>query len=233
MAAQRRPDRGRRHLHAKPQQLAPDPLVTPGRVLLGHADDQLLDILVQRWPTGLAMRVGPRAGDQVSVPALQRLRPDEEARPARPGQRTADRGQQRPVGRLELGSGSWRRSTVSWWRSTRSSRSLAASPRASSTSSWTERQTVRYASFDSTRGTSRVGGRWATLPSHERHELAAHRLRPRLRTPQAASRTSWGGSTSTCAPAGAHKSATCLDRACGSASVHSANHRLVKSTRAW
>jgi hypothetical protein len=33
-------------------QLAPDPLVTPGRVLLGHADDQLLDILVQRWPTG-------------------------------------------------------------------------------------------------------------------------------------------------------------------------------------
>ena len=33
--------------------------------------------------------------------------------------------------------------------------------------------------------TSRVGGKRATPPSHDRRELAAHRLRPSLRTPQA------------------------------------------------
>jgi hypothetical protein len=93
MAAQRRP-----------QELTLDPLVTPARILPGQADDQLLDILVQWWPTGLTMRVGPRAGDQASVPTQQRLRPDEEARPAGPGQYAAGRGKQRPVGKLELGS---------------------------------------------------------------------------------------------------------------------------------
>jgi hypothetical protein len=43
VAAQRRADRGRRYLHAKPQQLTLDPLVAPGRVLAGQADDQLLN----------------------------------------------------------------------------------------------------------------------------------------------------------------------------------------------
>jgi hypothetical protein len=38
--------------------------------------------------------------------------------------------------------------------------------------------------FESTRVTSRVGGKRATLPSHDRREPAAHRLRPSLRTPQ-------------------------------------------------
>jgi IS6 family transposase len=33
--------------------------------------------------------------------------------------------------------------------------------------------------------TSRIDGRSATLPSHDRRELVAHRLRPSLRTPQA------------------------------------------------
>jgi hypothetical protein len=39
------------------------------------------------------------------VPAQQRLRCDEETRPAGSGQRAADRSEQHPVGRFELGTG--------------------------------------------------------------------------------------------------------------------------------
>jgi hypothetical protein len=77
----------------------------PARVLPGQADDQLLQLLVERGSPGSAVRVGPGAGDQPPVPAQQRLRPDEEARPAGSGQRTADGGEHSAVGRFE--SGSW------------------------------------------------------------------------------------------------------------------------------
>jgi hypothetical protein len=42
-------DGGGRDLHAKPQQLALDALVAPAAILSGQADDQLPEILVQRW----------------------------------------------------------------------------------------------------------------------------------------------------------------------------------------
>jgi hypothetical protein len=87
--------------------------------------------------------VGPGAGDQPPVPAQQRLWLHEEARPAGPGQHAADRGEQRPVGGLQPESWDLAARTVSWWRSTRISRSLAASPRAISLSSWMERHSVR------------------------------------------------------------------------------------------
>jgi hypothetical protein len=64
-----RADRGGRDTNTKTHQLALDALVAPGRVLPGQPDDQLLDVLVKRWPAGLAMRVGPGAGDQSAVPA--------------------------------------------------------------------------------------------------------------------------------------------------------------------
>jgi hypothetical protein len=105
MAAPGGADHRRRDAHAKVEQLALDALVTPARVLPGQADDQLLDSLVQRWPAGLAMRVGPRPGDQPPLPAQQRLGRDEEARPAGAGQHAADCGEQRPVGGLEPGRG--------------------------------------------------------------------------------------------------------------------------------
>jgi hypothetical protein len=101
VAAECRADRGRRHLHAKPLELSFDPLVAPSRVLLGEADDQLLHLLIQRWPTGLAVRVGPRPGDQPPMPAQQRLGLHEEDRPAGSGQDAADRGEQRPIGGVE------------------------------------------------------------------------------------------------------------------------------------
>jgi hypothetical protein len=54
-----------------------------------------------------------------------------------------------------LGRGTWRRRTVSCWRRTRISRSLAVSPRASNTSSWMDRHSVMYASLATTRAASR------------------------------------------------------------------------------
>jgi len=63
-----------------------------------------LHVLVERRPPGSATRVGPRAGDQPPVPAPQRLWGDQEAGPAGPGQRAADRGKQGAVGWFQLGS---------------------------------------------------------------------------------------------------------------------------------
>ena len=97
MTAQRGADRGCRDRHAEPEQLALDALVAPPRVLPGQADDQLLQHLIKRWSSRPAVRVGPRPGDQPPVPAQQRLRPDEETRPAASRQHPASRGQEGPV----------------------------------------------------------------------------------------------------------------------------------------
>jgi hypothetical protein len=72
VAAQRREDRGRRGLHAKLLKFAFDALVAPVGVLSGEADDQLLEVVVQRWPTGLAGWVGPRACDEAAGSSLGR-----------------------------------------------------------------------------------------------------------------------------------------------------------------
>jgi len=69
------------------------------------------------WPGGrsaaappgaaLAVRSGgagrSSTGDQPPMPAKQRLRPNQEPRPARPWQHPADRGQQHAIGGLQLG----------------------------------------------------------------------------------------------------------------------------------
>jgi hypothetical protein len=86
---------------------------------------------------------GPRAGNQPPVPAQQRLRSNEEARPARPWQQAADRGEQRPIGGLQLGTWGLAAEDHELVRRTRISKSLAASPRASSTSNWMERYNMR------------------------------------------------------------------------------------------
>jgi hypothetical protein len=88
------------------QQLPLDALIAPARVLPRQADDQLLDLLVERRPPRSTTRVGPCASDQPPVPAHQGLGPDQEARPARSRQDTADGGEQGPVGRLQRRSGS-------------------------------------------------------------------------------------------------------------------------------
>jgi hypothetical protein len=92
-------------VHAKPLEFSVDALVAPPGVFPGQADDQLLDLLVQRRPADLAVRVGPRAGDQPRVPVQQRVGLHEEPRPAGPRQHAADRGEQRPISRLQPGTG--------------------------------------------------------------------------------------------------------------------------------
>jgi hypothetical protein len=104
VTAKRRSDRSGRDVHTKPLQLALDPLIAPARIFPGQPDDQLLYIWVQRRPPGLAVRVGPCAGDQPPVPAQQRVGLHEKARPAFSGQRAAEGGEQGPVGGLQPGT---------------------------------------------------------------------------------------------------------------------------------
>jgi hypothetical protein len=106
MTVEGRSDRGCRDLHPQAQQSPLDALIAPARVLPPQADDQLLDLLAERRPPRSTTRIGPGAGDQAAVPAHQGVGPDEEAGPARPRQDTADGGEQGPVGRFKLWSGS-------------------------------------------------------------------------------------------------------------------------------
>jgi hypothetical protein len=116
--------------------------VAPAGILGGKADDQLLQVPVERRTPTSAMRVGPHVGDQAAVPAQQRLGPDREAGPPGPWQHAAERREQGASAGSNLGRGTWRRSTASWWRRTRISRSLAASPRTSRASNWMVRQSM-------------------------------------------------------------------------------------------
>jgi hypothetical protein len=52
MPTQHRADGGGRDPDAQVLEFALDALVTPARVLLGQADDQLQHFPVQRWPAG-------------------------------------------------------------------------------------------------------------------------------------------------------------------------------------
>ena len=96
--------RGCRDPHPGAPQFSLDALVAPAGVLLGEADDELLDLRVEGWTPRSTPRIGPHPFDQLPVPAQQRLGPDEEGRPVGPGKDAADGGEQRPVGGLELGS---------------------------------------------------------------------------------------------------------------------------------
>jgi hypothetical protein len=104
VAAERFADRGRRHLHAEPDEFAFDPLVAPARVLGGQADDQLLEVLVELRSARSTAGIGPGACDQAAVPAQQCLRLDQEARPAGPREQATNGSQQGTVGGFELGS---------------------------------------------------------------------------------------------------------------------------------
>jgi hypothetical protein len=57
--------------------------------------------LARRTISAWSARIRPRAGDQATVPAQQRLRLDKQAGPARSGQHAADCSQQGTVGGLE------------------------------------------------------------------------------------------------------------------------------------
>jgi hypothetical protein len=75
--------------------------VAPIRILATEPKDQLPPRRVERRPARLRVRVGPAAGDELPVPAQQRLRPDAEVRLDLPGQPAAQRRQQRAVSPLQ------------------------------------------------------------------------------------------------------------------------------------
>jgi hypothetical protein len=95
------PDRGSRDRDAELAQLASDPQVAPTAVLAREPQDQLAHLTADWRPSGTAVRVGPAAGDQLPMPAQQRLRLNHERLPAASRQDPAQRREQQPVVRLE------------------------------------------------------------------------------------------------------------------------------------
>jgi hypothetical protein len=86
----------------RPLSLADDPFVSPVRVLLSETKDQLAERALERRSPGGPVRVCPPAGDELAVPAKQCLWLDREDCPGRPGQRTAQRRQQRAISPRQL-----------------------------------------------------------------------------------------------------------------------------------
>jgi hypothetical protein len=104
MAAKRGTDRGRRDPNPEVRPFALAGQVAPGGVLAGQPDDQLLEVLVQRWPAGLAVRGGPGAGEPCAGASPAASPASQQARPARARQHPADRVEQGPVGGLQPAS---------------------------------------------------------------------------------------------------------------------------------
>src|SRR2546425_115133 len=93
---------GHRNTNAETLELADDPLVSPVRVLVSETKDQLAERALERRSSGGPVRVCPPAGDELAVPAKQCLWLDREDCPGRPGQRTAQRRQQRAISSRQL-----------------------------------------------------------------------------------------------------------------------------------
>ena len=81
-----------------------DAAISPGRVLLRQADHEGGGALGDRGPTGPAVWVGPALGDEVTVPALQGCRLDEEAPESSAREQPRQPGQDRPIRWLECGT---------------------------------------------------------------------------------------------------------------------------------
>ena len=101
MALQDRPDARRGDRDAHGGELAVDPPVAPGRVLLRQPEDERRGSCGDGRSTRPAMWVGPALGDEVTVPAQQGCRLDEEASLAPAREQSPQSGQHRPVGRLQ------------------------------------------------------------------------------------------------------------------------------------
>ena len=115
-----------RHRDTELVQLNDDAEIAPPGILLCLAADQLQGSWGKPWTTWSAVRVGPPLADERAMPAEDRLRRNEEPSPAFLGYETGDHADQRSIGPGELGRATWRRSTASWWQSTRISASFAA-----------------------------------------------------------------------------------------------------------
>jgi hypothetical protein len=93
--------RGRRHEDAEAFELADDPLVFPVWVLPSESQGQLAEGARERRSPRRPVRVGPAAGDELAVPAQQRLRLEREDCPGGSGQRAAQRRKQCTIRRCQ------------------------------------------------------------------------------------------------------------------------------------
>ncbi len=94
---QNRPDRGRAHPDAELAQLTLDPHTPPARVLPPETNHQCANRRIERRPTRPAAPVTPLPPHQLTMPAKQRLRRNQQHRPAIPRQQPARSGKQQPV----------------------------------------------------------------------------------------------------------------------------------------
>jgi len=76
--------------------------VPPARILPGHANDQIPD-LVADWCTAGPVRIGPMRADQAPVPRQQCGGGDEAMLPHPPWQQAGQRGQHRPIRPPQIG----------------------------------------------------------------------------------------------------------------------------------
>jgi len=105
LPSQQGPDRGCADPNAKLAEFPGDPDAAPAGVLPRHPQDEPSDRRVNRWSAGLALLVvGPLSSHQLTVPAKQRLRRDEERCPPIPGNGSAGCGQQDAVEHGEPGT---------------------------------------------------------------------------------------------------------------------------------
>ena len=107
-------------------QLADDAEIAPLGVLSSQTADQLRGMFGKGRTTWSAVRVCPAPLDQRAVPAQDRLWADEERSPALLRHGAARRATRARSDQVKRGRATCRRSTASWWRSTRISASVAA-----------------------------------------------------------------------------------------------------------
>ena len=137
------PHRARCDLLSKPGQFTVDAPVAPRRVLRCHRQDQATQFWHRRGPTGLAVRVGPAAVDQVPMPAQHCLWRHESMEPMLCWEEAGQRRETARSGQKERGRLTCRGKTATWWRTTRISALLDACARASSPSQPTSWQKIR------------------------------------------------------------------------------------------
>src|SRR6266540_4463808 len=92
----------RRNRDPETLKLADDPFVSPVRVLPSETKDQLAERALERRSPGPPVRVCPATGDELAMPAKQRLRLEREARPRRLVERAAQRREQRAIRSCQL-----------------------------------------------------------------------------------------------------------------------------------
>ncbi len=118
--------------------------VSPVRVLPSETKDQLAERGLERRSPGPPVRVSPPAGDQLAVPAKQRIWLEREGRPRRLGsERLSDASSARSA-RVGIGLDACRRRIASSWRRTRISNSFERRGRPSSHTRANKFRTTRY-----------------------------------------------------------------------------------------